>query len=246
MNPSHPSNDRRTRIWAEESGGELRVASALSAAVTSAVGGPPSGLSIVCIGSDRSTGDCLGPLVGSLLTDRGFRSRMDPAQAVRVVGTLEEPVHAGNLAAYLMALDGTSRSGTAVIAVDACLGRSEHVGSVVVGSGPLRPGAGVNKDLPPAGDVHIAGIVNVGGFMEYVVLQNTRLRTVIRLAHVIAAGVAIALSQLGFAQCDRSGRTCSPAVSGSGGLEAGSGPVQGLPAPSVLERRSLLPLSEFG
>ena len=38
-----------------------------------------------------------------------------------------------------------------------------------------KPGAGVNKDLPPVGDLYITGVVNVGGFMDYLVLQNTRL-----------------------------------------------------------------------
>ncbi|MGB4008573.1 MAG: DUF1256 domain-containing protein, partial [Bacillota bacterium] len=36
---------------------------------------------------------------------------------------------------------------------------------------------------------HITGIVNVGGFMEYLVLQNTRLSLVIRMAEAIAGGI---------------------------------------------------------
>ena len=58
-----------------------------------------------------------------------------------------------------------------------------------VAEGPLKPGTGVNKDLPPIGDAHITGIVNVGGFMEYLVLQNTRLSLVIRMAEAIAGGI---------------------------------------------------------
>ena len=50
----------------------------------------------------------------------------------------------------------------------------------------MKPGAGVNKDLPPVGDIHLTGIVNVGGFMEYFVLQNTRLSIVFHMADVIA------------------------------------------------------------
>jgi putative sporulation protein YyaC len=61
---------------------------------------------------------------------------------------------------------------------------------IQVGEGPVRPGAGVNKDLPPVGTHHITGIVNVGGFMEYFVLQNTRLSLVMDLTDAIYDGIS--------------------------------------------------------
>ncbi|HEY8552818.1 MAG TPA: spore protease YyaC [Thermaerobacter sp.] len=142
-------------------------------------------VAVVCIGTDRSTGDALGPLVGTLLDrDRGL-----PRETVDLLGTLDEPVHAGNLdqaVARLAALD----EGTTVLAIDACLGRSENVGTISAGRGALQPGAGVNKTLPAVGHLFVTGTVNVGGFMEYFVLQNTRLGLVLRMAEAIAAGVA--------------------------------------------------------
>jgi len=54
---------------------------------------------------------------------------------------------------------------------------------------PLQPGSGVNKQLPEVGDLHMIGIVNVGGFMEYFVLQNTRLNLVVNMARVISAAL---------------------------------------------------------
>lgn len=135
---------------------------------------------VVCIGTDRSTGDALGPLVGSQLV------RLAPG--LRVYGTLEEPVHATNLPETLARLARCEPS--FVLAIDACLGRAENVGSLTVRAGPLRPGTGVRKSLPEVGHAHIVGVVNVGGFMEYLVLQNTRLGIVWQMAQVIAAGVA--------------------------------------------------------
>ena len=44
---------------------------------------------VLCIGTDRATGDALGPLVGSLLSNSQC--------AYRVYGTLQHPVHALNL-----------------------------------------------------------------------------------------------------------------------------------------------------
>lgn len=148
----------------------------------------PTAVTVVCIGSDRSTGDALGPLVGSRLSERLGH----PALEVR--GTLETPVHAANLSQHLLEISGV-RGDRVVLAVDACLGRAENVGTACVKPGPLKPGTGVNKNLPSIGSFHIVGVVNVGGFMEYFVLQNTRLNLVVRLADLIAESLADALQE---------------------------------------------------
>ena len=146
-------------------------------------------LHIICVGTDRSTGDALGPLVGTKL-----RAFLDQGYDTKLWGTLDEPVHAGNLAQVLSVLALERDHRHAVLAVDACLGKVGSVGQITVNSGPLRPGAGVAKNLPPVGDAHIAGVVNVGGFMEYLVLQNTRLATVMRMADAIARGISLYVS----------------------------------------------------
>lgn len=140
-------------------------------------------LVIVCIGTDRSTGDSLGPLVGSRLQS------LLSTKSCPVYGTLEQPVHAVNLTETI-ALINRLYTNPFIIAVDACLGQLSSVGMVTVGSGPLKPGAGVNKTLPEVGDIHITGVVNVGGFMEYFVLQNTRLSVVMRMAECIAQSLS--------------------------------------------------------
>lgn len=140
---------------------------------------PSRAIVVLCIGTDRSTGDSLGPLIGTLLQKR-------QSAGFEIFGTLNEPVHALNLQETLHMIETRYRN-PFVIAVDACLGQFASVGTIQIGSGPMKPGAGVNKQLPPVGDMHITGIVNVGGFMEYLVLQNTRLSLVMEMADVIAA-----------------------------------------------------------
>ncbi len=135
-------------------------------------------IAVVCIGTDRSTGDALGPLVGTSLS-RHQHEQFD------VYGTLESPVHAMNLEETLHRINHVSHP-PFVIGIDACLGQVSSVGCIQIGEGPVRPGAGVNKQLPPVGDIHITGIVNVGGFMEYFVLQNTRLHLVMSMSDIIA------------------------------------------------------------
>lgn len=142
---------------------------------------------ILCIGTDRSTGDSLGPLVGSHL-----KELVHPM--IRVYGTLDYPVHAVNLEETL---DSIRRDygKPFIIAVDACLGRTESIGYINLKPGPLQPGTGVNKTLPEVGDLHIVGIVNVGGFMEYLVLQNTRLSVVMKMADIISCALNRELTQ---------------------------------------------------
>lgn len=136
---------------------------------------PVHQIHFLCLGTDRSTGDSLGPIVGSHLERLGFN----------VTGTLDEPCHAMNLAERAALIPENKT----VIAIDACLGQSHRVGVTTVNFGGLTPGSGVGKSLGEYGDFNIKGIVNVGGFMEYFVLQNTRLRLVMQMADGIVAGI---------------------------------------------------------
>lgn len=148
--------------------------------------GPVRSPVVVCIGTDRSTGDSLGPLVGMLL------ARRNPGDAT-IYGTLDKPVHAVNLQETMDAITRRFHH-PYIIAIDACLGQLASVGTIQLCDGPVKPGAGVNKTLPPVGDIHLTGIVNVGGFMEYLVLQNTRLSVVMDMAELIAESLCLAFA----------------------------------------------------
>ncbi|MGI6558928.1 MAG: spore protease YyaC [Limnochordia bacterium] len=143
---------------------------------------------IICIGTDRSTGDSLGPLIGSQLS-AAFRREL------AVYGTLDEPVHATNLMEHLLHVEQVHPD-QPVLAIDACLGTTDSVGMISVKEGPLLPGTGVNKELPPVGHFHIVGVVNVAGFMEFFVLQNTRLSMVMKMAQTICSGLTLGLRNL--------------------------------------------------
>jgi putative sporulation protein YyaC len=142
---------------------------------------PDRRIAVVCVGSDRSTGDSLGPLVGSALSK--YHSSM-----FDLFGTLEQPVHAKNLDETLIEVNRVL-SDPVIIGIDSCLGQASSVGCIQVGQGPIYPGRGVHKELSPVGHIHIAGIVNVGGLMEYHVLQSTRLHVVMSMAELIARSV---------------------------------------------------------
>lgn len=139
----------------------------------------------VCIGTDRSTGDSLGPLVGYKMSNLRHKN-------VFVHGSLDSPVHAKNLDNIMNEIL-KKYDKPYIIAIDACLGRMDHVGFITIGEGSIKPGSGVNKDLAPVGDMHVTGIVNFGGFMDFLVLQNTRLSLVMKMADLVSTGIRYVL-----------------------------------------------------
>jgi len=136
---------------------------------------------VLCIGTDRSTGDSLGPLVGNKLK---FLVR----NKIHLYGSLECPVHAKNLRETIDEIN-YSYANPYIIAIDACLGSLQNVGKIIVEEKPLSPGAAMNKDLPKVGNLSITGVVNIAGAFEFMVLQNTRLYTVMMLADAISKGL---------------------------------------------------------
>lgn len=142
----------------------------------------------LCIGTDRVSGDALGPLVGYKLKNMHKNN-------VFVYGTLENPVHSCNLVQILNKIY-ENFSNPYIIAIDACLGNVQNIGKVFIEDKPLSPGLAVNKSLPQVGDMSITGVVNICGYLEFMVLQNTRLFTVMSLADCISNGISSALLKL--------------------------------------------------
>ena len=141
------------------------------------------GVVFLCIGTDRSTGDSLGPLIGYKLRDM-------KRSCAAVFGTLERPVHAMNLEEYARIIKNCYHD-CLVVAVDASVGNREHVGYLTLGKGALRPGLGVSKELGAVGDIFITGIV--GGCSSYdpLMLQSVRLSVVMRMADCISRSIRI-------------------------------------------------------
>jgi len=138
-------------------------------------------LVIVCVGTDRVSGDSLGPMVGTFLAEE--------CRYANVYGTLNNPVHAQNLADTISQVQ-SGHPDAFIIAVDACLGRAANIEKIMFSPKPLKPGTGVSKSLPEVGHANIQGIVNVAGFMPQLVIQNTRMNTIYNMSRVIAGTLA--------------------------------------------------------
>jgi len=150
-----------------------------------------SEICILCIGSDRATGDSLGPIVGQIL------QKSIPISCAKIYGTLKMPAHAANILDVLKQISAENNN-PFIIAVDAALSKSpSHAGRLNIGTGSLKPGASVGKDLPDIGHFYITGVVNWALNIEsFSVLQSTRLGNVFEMAEVIAGGIAWAIPSM--------------------------------------------------
>jgi putative sporulation protein YyaC len=176
---SEKANPKNAQYWKKLKGGQLagflkEIASEKSLHANSVV--------FVCIGTDRSSGDALGPIVGTHLQEAGYP---------HVIGTLEFPCDASNITQRLQEIPAEKT----VIAIDACLGMELSVGLYQVSNQPILPGKSVGKELPQVGDYTIAAIVNVNvnGPKHYTILQTTSLHKVMKMANEIIVAIREAI-----------------------------------------------------
>jgi putative sporulation protein YyaC len=144
------------------------------------------GISIICIGTDRSTGDSYGPLTGHMLSKIAFCD-------FELFGTFKEPVHALTLSRTLERID---LAHSLVIAVDASVGSPEFVGHIGMSKEPIKPGSGLGKNLPSVGDISITGIAAVGGSAPFLMLQNASLGLIYNMAEKTFFAIQAALYRL--------------------------------------------------
>ncbi|SDE83850.1 spore protease YyaC [Sporomusa acidovorans] len=140
----------------------------------------------LCIGSDRYTGDALGPLVGTYLEEN---------TECNVYGTLEHPIHAGNFVEALNIITHRHHH-PLIIAIDACLGKSHEIGNIEIWQGGLAAGIAVGNRLPTVGDISIIGVVNAQSQIGYLDLQSTSLAKVMKLSKAIGEAIADTMNVL--------------------------------------------------
>ena len=148
---------------------------------------PPAPI-VVCIGSDLAIGDCLGPLVGSMLR---YKTQ---GLGAYIYGTLGSPVTAKEIK-YARTFLKQTHPYSQVIAIDAAVGEEGDIGMIKLTDKPLSPGAGAGKKLGTLGDISIMAIVAEKSLVSTSLFNGTRLNLVYSMAEIIAEGVSTLLWQ---------------------------------------------------
>ena len=135
---------------------------------------PYSDYLFLCVGSDKITGDCYGPLVGQKLKEV-FKNTY---KNIQVYGTLDDPISAINLEMVVNKIYKTFEN-PCIIAIDSALGAKDNIGEILVANSKIQCGKGTNKKLISIGDISIKGIVAKDYKIpkyNFQALQNTRIR----------------------------------------------------------------------
>lgn len=138
---------------------------------------------IVCIGTDKCIGDCLGPLVGTFLGEKNL--------PLPVYGTLENPIHALNIDIEISKINA-KHPNAFIIAIDACLGESNSIGEIHFRETSLKPGKGVGKNLPSVGNISIIGIVDSSSKKDSFSNRAIRLSLIMNMTQVITDAILTA------------------------------------------------------
>lgn len=135
---------------------------------------------ILCIGTDRCIGDCLGPLIGTYLKELNF--------PLPIYGTIADPIHALNIDKKLDIIK-KAHPAKNIIGIDACLGEDDNIGEIQVRDYPIHPGKGVGKSLPEVGHASIIGIIDSSDNSEIFTNRNIRLDLIMNMAKVITDAI---------------------------------------------------------
>lgn len=135
----------------------------------------------ICIGTPLVSGDSLGPIIGAQLQGYSMKN-------IFIYGTKEEPIHALNLHERLIEIK-KNHPDAFHIAIDASFGTRIHLGNICIHRGPLFPGSGVKKDLPPIGNLSITAIVCANGPFRNIRLGWTSQKSIVNQAEIISSGI---------------------------------------------------------
>lgn len=137
---------------------------------------------ILCIGSDLSVGDSLGPVTGSKL------KKSLSGLNCYIYGTLEKPITAKEVK-YINDFLRATHPNSTIIAIDAAVGDAGDIGLIKITPHPLHPGSGANKKLQKVGDISIMGIIAEQSVFNYSLFSATRLNFIYKMSEIIAEGV---------------------------------------------------------
>lgn len=133
------------------------------------------------VGSDSNIGDSLAPICGSLFDCEG--------SGVFAYGSLIFPITAKEVP-FAVEFIKKAHPDSLIVAIDAAIGKNSDVGLVKVQKSGIKPGLGVDKDLPEVGDLSVIGILGEkkGGKALFTV---NKISVVYKMAEKIAEGLRI-------------------------------------------------------
>lgn len=115
--------------------------------------GKYSNIVILCVGTNKIIGDCLGPIVGQKLT-RIFHNKGN----ILIYGNMKETLNLKNAKGIIQEIYKNSQT-PFIITVDAALGKKEMIENIFISTGKIKIGEALGNSVEYISQVNIKGIV---------------------------------------------------------------------------------------
>lgn len=145
-------------------------------------------IAILCIGTDKMTGDSFGPLVGTMLIKMLEDYNI---YNVNIYGNLERNLNYINIEDELIRVKNENKN-ACIIVVDAALSQKENIGKIILTNKNVSLGQGLKKEKLEIGNIGIKAVVGKDYKIpkyNFKVLQNISLNVVMKLADIVANGI---------------------------------------------------------
>lgn len=144
-----------------------------------------SEITFLCVGTDRITGDCFGPLVGSKLIELLKKCNYSN---INVYGSLEQNLSYKNINKIIKNINNKS----IIIVIDAALSKKENIGKIFVSNTKTVLGKSLERAQIEIGDISIKSVVAKDykiAKCNFKALQNISLSGVMTLANIVSEGI---------------------------------------------------------
>lgn len=144
-----------------------------------------SEVAFLCVGTDRITGDCFGPLVGTklieLLKEYNYSN-------INIYGSLSQNLSYENISEIIKNINKKS----IIIVIDAALSKKENIGKIFVSNTKTVLGKSLERAQIEIGDISIKSVVAKDykiAKCNFKALQNISLSGVMTLANIVSEGI---------------------------------------------------------
>ena len=146
-----------------------------------------SSIIFLCVGTDRITGDSLGPIIG-----HNLKKMFKNAKNVIILGDLENTVCNLNIEKVINQIC-TEYSNPFIVSIDSALSRNmDNIGKIFIDKGGIILGSSISRERYIIGDMHIKGVVArdlINPKKNFYLMQNTRLNMVMKMADIVSNGI---------------------------------------------------------
>lgn len=140
-------------------------------------------LTFLCVGTDRVTGDSLGPIVGSNIEKFINNKKINN---VKVIGSLEKNLNNTNIEEY------TKNPKDITIVIDSAISNTYNIGEIIVDENNIKVRQALNNGKNINSNINIKCIVAKNFENEdanFLMLQNVKLGIVLNLAEKVSTNL---------------------------------------------------------